>query len=259
MALKLLHDPQDGPLRVAALMSGSGTNIRRLLELEREIELRDGKSPFETVVIFSNDARSKAVEIGTDFTVPVVVNDMRAWYKRRNAPPREMIIRAEYDKSNADIIKSFGVKAAAFGGYMAVATKPLLDAFIGVNVHPADLAVKQGNSRKFTGDHAVLDAILAGEKYLRSSTHIVESQVDMGRLFFISSPVEVNIPAGANFDDRETMMKIAQEHQERLKEKGDWVIFPLTIEEIARGKFAVDEKGLLHYEGLPIPDGVRLV
>jgi len=112
--------------------------------------------------------------------------------------------------------------------------------------------------RKYTGDHAVLDAILAGEVTVASSTHIIEAEVDMGRMLMISAPIEVNLPPGADLSDREVAMRISDEHQERLKEKGDWVIFPKTVEDIARGKFAEDENGLLHYEGKPIPEGIRL-
>ena len=47
-------------------------------------------------------------------------------------------------------------------------------------------------------------------------------------------------------------------NQERLKENGDWIIFPKTIEYIARGRFGQDESGLLYYNGEPIPKGLRL-
>ena len=258
MALKPLHNPETGILRVVGLMSGSGTNLRRILERQRAIEKAEGKSPFEMVIIFSNDARSKAPEIGRDFAVPVLTHDMRAWYDRRNADRRDLKLRAKFDRETIRMLNPFKPKLAAFGGYMAVATAPLLKTFIGINVHPADLSIKVGNHRKYTGDHAVLDAILTGDKTIASSTHIVEAQVDMGRLLMISVPLPVNLPPGADMSDKEKAKQIADEHQERLKEKGDWVIFPKTIEDIARGKYAQDENGALYYDGKPIPEGIRL-
>ena len=258
MSLELLHDPADGVLKVLALMSGSGTNIRRLLELERSIAREEGASPFEVAVIFSNDVESKAPEIGRDFAVPVLINDMKAWYDRKGASTKDMELRAEFDTMTIKMVEPFGVKLAAYGGYMAIATEPLLDAFLGVNVHPADLSIKEGDSRKYTGDRAVRDAIVAGEETICSSTHIIEAKVDMGRLFFISAPVEVCLPPEADINDNELLSRISDEHQDTLKEKGDWVIFPKTVEDIARGKFAVDDNGLLYFEGRQIPDGVRL-
>ena len=49
-----IFDPEDQgrPLRVAAFMSGSGTNIMRLLEYEKRLKAREGKAPFETIFIF---------------------------------------------------------------------------------------------------------------------------------------------------------------------------------------------------------------
>jgi len=258
MERRLLHDPKTGPLRVVGMMSGSGTNLRRLLERQKSIEESEGASPFEVAVIFSNDVRSKAPEIGRDFAVPVIVHDMRAWYDRRGAQWRDLKLRVDYDRETIRMLEPFGVKLAALGGYMAVATAPFLQAYIGVNVHPADLSKKQGEGRKYTGDHTVLDAIVAGEKTVASSTHIVAAEVDMGRLLMISAPLEVNVPPDADLTDSEQANRIADEHQERLKEAGDWVIFPKSIEDIARGKYAEDSNGLLHYDGKPIPDGVRL-
>jgi len=45
----LIFTPGDGPARVAGFMSGTGSNIRALLELERELA-SDGQGPFRVVV-----------------------------------------------------------------------------------------------------------------------------------------------------------------------------------------------------------------
>ena len=226
--------------------------------MQKAIEKNEGVSPFKVVVIFSNDMRSKAPQIGRKFNIPVILHDMRAWYKQRGANMRDIVLRIEYDRETVRMLEPFEVKLAALGGYMAIATAPILQSYIGVNVHPADLSIKDGEWRKYTGANVVLDAILAGERTISSSTHIVEAEVDMGRLLMISAPIKVNVPAKTNLDDREQAERIAGEHQDRLKEAGDWVIFPRSIEDIAKGKYAEDENGLLHYEGKPIPDGVRL-
>jgi len=239
-------------------MSGSGTNLRRLLERQGDLERDEGASPFEVVVIFSNDSRSKAPAVGADFAVPVVINDMRAWYAKREADRRDLKLREEFDAETVKMLEPFGAKVAAFGGYMAVATAPLLEAFIGVNVHPADLSVKEGGERKYTGDRAVSAAIKSGESSVSATTHIVERGVDMGRILMISPPMEVRIPPEADLDDPATVARVADEHQQRLKRHGDWVIFPRTIEDIARGRYAVDENGALYYDGEPAPEGVRL-
>jgi phosphoribosylglycinamide formyltransferase-1 len=50
---------------------------------------------------------------------------------------------------------------------------------------------------------------------------------------------------------------VVDDHQERLKAVGDWHIFPRTIEMIARGRFALDEKNRVYVDGHPAPAGYR--
>ena len=54
------------------------------------------------------------------------------------------------------------------------------------------------------------------------------------------------------------MKRIVDEHQERLKERGDWVIYPLTIQMIAEGKFSLDYDGNVFYEEVRLDRGLRL-
>ena len=49
-----LHDPSKGILRVAGLMSGSGTNIRKIIEHQKKMGGNEKGSPFEIVVLFSD-------------------------------------------------------------------------------------------------------------------------------------------------------------------------------------------------------------
>lgn len=259
MTLKLLHNPDEGPLQIAGLMSGSGTNLRRIIEWQIEIEKREGKALYQMAVIFSNDVRSKAPEIGRDFDIPVVIRDMRAWYAKRGAPRTDLMLRRDFDAETVRAFSPYGVNVAVYGGYMAVASEVLIKSFLGINVHPADLSIlDEKGRRRFTGDHAVLDAILAGEPTVASSTHIIEPEVDGGRLLMISEPVTIYIPPGADLTDSKVQHDVAGANQDRLKEKGDWAIFPRTIEYIARGRYAADEKNNLYFDGKPIPHGLRL-
>lgn len=47
-------------------------------------------------------------------------------------------------------------------------------------------------------------------------------------------------------------------HQNRLKEIGDWVIFPRTLEFLADGRYSQDDQRKLYFDGKEIPQGVRL-
>lgn len=258
MALKYLYHPESGRMRVAGLMSGSGSNLRKIIEHEKKIELEEGRYPYKLAVIFSENHASNAKKIGRDYGIPVLVRDINEFYRQIGRPRKDLDVRAEFDEGTVYALNPFNIDAAAYAGYMSIATEPLINAFLGVNVHPADLSIMDGEKRKYTGDHAVRDAILAGEKQLRATTHIIERNVDYGRILMVSSHLTVTLPEDFDAENKDQVKTIADQHQNCLKEVGDWVIFPKTLEYIADGRYSQDEQGNLYFDGKPIPQGVRL-
>jgi len=146
---------------------------------------------------------------------------------------------------------------------MSITTKPLLDCYSGriINVHPADLSIMEGEDRIYIGIHVVKDAILAGEKEIRATTHIVREKVDHGEILVISKPVPVNLPEGIDLETLRTkkkmLNKITDEHQDRLKKQGDWVIYPITLQMIAEGRFSIEAESV-YVDGVKAPSGFKL-
>jgi len=258
MAITKLYDPSNGQMRVVGLMSGSGSNLVKIIEHERGIFQRKRESPYKVVAIFSDNPKSNAVKIGRDFDIPTVICDIKEFYKTRGKPRRDMNVRREFDKQTVMALSLFKASVAAYAGYMALASPVLVNHFIGVNVHPADLSIKnEKGKRKYTGDNAVREALFARERELRASTHIIDKEVDHGPILMISSPISTNLPQ--NFQDlsEENLRNVIDSHQNALKEVGDWDIFPKTLQYMADGKYARDEKGSSYFNGNPIPNGVR--
>jgi folate-dependent phosphoribosylglycinamide formyltransferase PurN len=259
-----LFDPvkAERPMRVAAFMSGSGTNIVRLLELEAALRGKEGSSPFEVVFVFSDrsDGASRGEAVALEHGLPYASYDIRAFHRirglRRTAATEEgLAARRAYDRVPALLTDAFDIDVIALGGYMSYTTLRGC-----VNVHPADLSLKNPDgTRKYVGGHAVLDAIAAGESELRASTLWTDQGVDTGPLLMVSDPVPVRLPDALEVlkGDPEGLARVADEHQERLKEAGDWKIFPLTVEMIARGRFALDEENRVYVDGVPAPEGCR--
>ncbi len=281
--LEPLYDPSTGQMRVAGLISGTGSNLVKIIEHEHALSQEPGKSPFHVAVVFTDTTESNAGQIGQDYDIPVLAIGIRRFYERRgkkrknlrrlkdklDLDPEDKKLKAKYEEQlgireefDRDLIHQLGlfdVHVAAFAGYMSIATEPLISALLGVNVHPADLSSrdKQGR-RRYVGDHAVRDAILAGEKRICSSTHLIEEKVDYGRLLMRSGPMEVVLPEGFDPTNEAMLQSAEKENQGNLKKVGDWLIFPATLENIARGRFAQDETGLFYFDKKPIPDGYRL-
>lgn len=236
MKIKPLHDPAKGKLRVVGFMSGAGSNLRKIL---------DNQDGYEVVAIFTDCCTSRACEIGKDFDIPVICRDVQGFYKRSNRPRGDLKIRAVFDLQTVGLLQPFRAQLIAYAGYMSIVTKPLLDNYLGINVHPADLSIEENGRRKYVGGWALRAALEAGEQNVRSTTHIVEPTVDGGRILMLSEPVS-------------TVGIKAHIVQELLKERGDHVIFPLTLQYIAGGRYGQDAKGRLYFDQEPIPRGVWL-
>src|SRR3989344_7870466 len=114
MALKELYHPESGRMRIAGFISGSGSNLRKIIEHERAIESRDGRAPYQVVVIFSDNPSSNAEKIGNDYKIPVVVRDLGAFYKERGKPRRDLTVRAEFDEGTVKELNPFNVDVAAY-------------------------------------------------------------------------------------------------------------------------------------------------
>ncbi|MGD2141849.1 MAG: formyltransferase family protein [Candidatus Bathyarchaeota archaeon] len=257
-------------MRVACFVSGSGTNARKIIE--RSLE---SNSRYEVVLIFTDvrddrynrdgKKRCKARDICDEYGLAYECEDIRDFYrsKGRNSR-RDLALRPEFDARVVDKIAAYDIDLIALAGYMSITTQPLLETYNGrmVNVHPADLSIMKGLERKYVGIHVVRDAILAGEREIRSSTHVVREKVDQGELLIISEPIPVDLPPSINLDDlkedKDLLEEMVDGHQNRLKERGDWIIYPLTIRMIAEGRFALDGKGNVYFDHERLLNGLRL-
>jgi len=216
MGYRLIYDPEVGELsmRLVCFMSGTGTNVTKIIEHQFNYKTKGKSCPYETVLIFTdvNDDRIDeegrkmcyAKDISERFHIPYICNDIRDFYQSRGHKTiRDLSLRRDFDGVTLEKIKEHDVDAIALGGYMSIISRPLLDEFPGriFNVHPADLSVMEGEKRKYVGLHAVRDAILAGERYLYSTTHVVRERVDEGEILMRSRPVEVWLPDGVTVND----------------------------------------------------------
>ncbi|MHA1252031.1 MAG: phosphoribosylglycinamide formyltransferase [Candidatus Helarchaeota archaeon] len=246
---------QKRKMRVAGFMSGSGTNIRKILENQYKL---GAESPYELVFLFSNitdPKRCRIREIAEEYNLEFEINNLRDFYDKKGVKDRRNLeIRREYDQTTVDLLKERDIDGVVLGGYMAIITDVIFNNFTTINVHPADLSIIDPitKKRKYTGDHAV------------RAVHIVTEEIDGGPIILISKPVKVKLPKGIKLEDlkdpknSELLEKISDEHQDKLKQIGDWKIFPKALEYIARGFLEHDENLNLYFKGKPIPMGIRL-
>jgi len=264
MPINAIFDPIKAArsMHVAAFMSGTGSNILKLIQLEKDLKANEGKSPFRVAFIYSDrsDGQSAGEKIAFEHGLPYFSYDIRAFHllgglKRGVTTPEGLAARVEYDLVAKKLVEAFEIDVIALGGYMSYTTLKRC-----VNVHPADLSLSLPDGRrKYVGDHAVYDAIVAGESALRASTLWTDEGVDTGPLLMVSKPLPVLLPEPLEKlkKNHRRLLTVVKEHQDRLKELGDWKILPRTIEMIARGRFGLDEKMRVYVDGHPVPEGYR--
>jgi folate-dependent phosphoribosylglycinamide formyltransferase PurN len=214
------------------------------------------------VLLYSDraDGSCAGESIALEHALPYASFDIRAFHRSRGLKrdirvPEGIKARKDYDRIPSRLLKAFDVDVIALGGYMSYTTIKGC-----VNVHPADLSITDAaGKRKFTGDHAVRDAVMAGETELRSSTLWTDKGVDTGPLLMVSKPIPVTLPEPLPdlVKNKKAFEKAVDELQEELKRAGDWRIFPRTVEMIARGRFALDERGAVYVDRRPVPSGFR--
>lgn len=253
-------------MNVALFISGSGTNGLRIIERAKESD-----SNFKITLIFSdikNERKRRdrtkmcyAKDIAEENNLAYEFVDIRDFYSDRGVKRTDLSIRPDYDQLVLEKLKDYELDLIANAGYMSIMTPVILDKYNGkiVNVHPADLSIMDRNKRKYVGIHVVEEAIMAGESEIRSSTHIVREEVDHGEILLISKPVEIDptLSVKTLMENKTYRKKTISEYQSQLKKQGDWIIFPLTIQMISKGRIAVGPKGA-YLDGNPIQNGHRI-
>lgn len=226
--LRQIYEPRkDRKMRIVVLFSGGASAVPFMV----------GGEGYEVVGAISTDKNALGIEKLKKLGIPVVVADIREFYGDK--PITDMKIREAYDEKLLSIIdeKKWEPDIIACSGYMYILTKKFLDKFRVLNVHPADLTIVEGGKRKYTGANAVRDQLDAGERFTRSTIHIMDEKPDHGPILCISEglPVKNRGP---------------KEQQELMKEKCDGPAYRKALDMLSQGMFAIDsEKNIYVKDG----------
>lgn len=245
-----LFNFKSGKLRVAGLISGSGKSLLSVIDRQKEIEAVSTCN-FEVVGLFSDNPGSRAQQIAEDHNLPILINDIHAFYQKHHKKITDKDTRQAYDQTTVDFLSPLRPDIVLYAGYVWATTAPILEKFNCVNCHPADLSVEKDGHRLYAGANGVRDALLSGESKLYSTFHQVTAKVDHGPILLISEPVLVE-------EDPELDIKLRTIKYLRLLNEKSRKLCALGIETIANQSFTTDAGGQIYYEGTPIPSGLRL-
>lgn len=227
-AWKPLYRPQAGRrMRVAVLFSGGASALKYLLENDPNV----GRI-YEFVGALTDRPDASGISIAQQAHIPVEILSFREFLRERGASFRDPKAREAYFTEVVKRLEKWAPDVLMLSGFMLIVTEPLLGAYRGriLNVHPADLTITDAQGRrKYVGLDAVRRALEAGEKFTRSTVHLVTEEVDGGPILTLSEPLEV-VPGIS-----------PEEHQERMKWACDGPAYQKALELLAEGRVWICE------------------
>jgi len=281
-----------GRIPTAILMSGTGSNARKLLEYLPP----DQSAPnYEVRLIVSENPGSNYRKIADEHGVKALLNDIYEFcgvpHPEQGLTPedrkklRDPERRERFDRSTGRILDSHGVQLVALAGYDWLIAPFFCRKYVVLNVHPGDLRVRDSSGRRRyigLGWIPTAKAILAGERAVHCTTHLVTAELDGGPIARVSRGVPIELPAGVTpknilppgvelgdvirrqgrGDAPALASNLLVAHskgvQERLKELGDWIEFPRTLNQVAglmrSNRLERSASGKLLLDGEPVED-----
>ncbi|WP_298909187.1 phosphoribosylglycinamide formyltransferase [uncultured Psychrobacter sp.] len=201
--LKIFAKKSAKPLRVAVLVSGSGSNLQVLINA-----MQAGALPIEIVGVISNREDAYAITRVNDAAIPVAVLSHVASGKRMGIKTFETHASAQLSDWQPDLIVLAGFMRVLSSAFIDNAPAPM------INLHPALLPAYKGLDTHQR-------AIQAGERHHGCSIHVVTAELDAGAVL-TQALLEVN--------QKDT----ADSLQARVQ-KGEHQLLPWTILLIAKG------------------------
>lgn len=145
--------------RVAALISGRGSNLQALLEAEQDA--------YEIALVVSNVPGAAGLERAREAGVEAIALDHKPYGKNREAFERDLDA----------LLIARNIELVALAGFMRVLTPFFVNAWKDrlLNIHPSLLP-------KFPGTHTHARALEAGESEHGCTVHLVVEEVDSGEI-----------------------------------------------------------------------------
>ncbi|HEX6839012.1 MAG TPA: phosphoribosylglycinamide formyltransferase [Polyangia bacterium] len=193
-------------MKVAVLVSGSGTNLQAILD-----GLKAGTlGPARVVVVVSNVAGVRALERAQAAGVATEV-----------LPHKGFPSRQAFDEALVATLRKHDVELVALAGFMRLLSPTFLTAFPQrvLNIHPALLPA-------FPGVHAQKQALDYGARITGCTVHFVDEGCDTGPIV-----AQAAVPVLDGDDEAALTARIlAEEHR----------LYPAAIRAVAEGRVHVD-------------------
>lgn len=207
------------PLRIAVLVSGSGSNLQVLINA-----MQAGALPIEIVGVISNREDAYAITRAQDAAIPVAVLSHVASGKRMGIKTFETHASAQLVEWQADLIVLAGFMRVLSADFIDNAPAPM------INLHPSLLPAYKGLDTHQR-------AIQAGERHHGCSIHVVTAELDAGAVL-TQALLEIH--------QKDTVNSL-QTRVQKLEHQ----LLPWTIMLIAKGVINLNSQGTEAFSMLP--------
>ncbi|KAE8621525.1 hypothetical protein XENTR_v10004865 [Xenopus tropicalis] len=199
-------------VRVAVLISGTGTNMEALIA-----STKSPNSAAYIALVISNKAGAGGLKKAESAGIPTVVLDHKQYCNR-----------IEFDNAVDKVLQEYSIQFVCLAGFMRILSGPFVRKWEGkiLNVHPSLLP-------SFKGANAHKLVLEAGVRLTGCTVHFVAEEVDAGAIVFQEAvPVELG-------DTEESL-------SERVK-KAEHRAFPAALQLVASGAVKLGPDGKLSW------------
>lgn len=198
-------------MKIAVLVSGSGTNLQTLIEQLHQ----DETSGIKIAVVISD--RRKAYALTRAKLVGIPTHVVRT---------QDFANRLDFDAEISRIIEHSAVELIVLAGFMKLFQPPFVQKYRNriLNVHPTLLPA-------FPGAHPVADTLAYGVKIAGVTVHFVDEDVDSGPIIAQSA-----VPV-LDTDDEESLHNRIQVEEHKL--------YPEVIKWFAQGRLKIEGRKVI--------------
>ena len=198
-------------MKIAVLVSGSGTNLQTLIEQLHQ----DETSGIKIAVVISDRRKAYALTRAKLAGIPTHV-----------VRTQDFANRLDFDAEISKIIEHYAVELIVLAGFMKLFQPPFVQKYRNriLNVHPTLLPA-------FPGAHPVADTLAYGVKIAGVTVHFVDEDVDSGPIIAQSA-----VPV-LDTDDEESLHNRIQVEEHKL--------YPEAIKWFAQGRLKIEGRKVI--------------
>ena len=198
-------------MKIAVLVSGSGTNLQTLIDQLHQ----DETSGIEIAAVISDRRKAYALTRAKRAGIPTHV-----------VKTQDFKNRVDFDAEISNLIEHYAAELVVLAGFMKLFQPPFVRKYQNriINVHPALLPA-------FPGAHPVADTLAYGVKIAGVTVHFVDEGVDSGPI------IAQSVVPVLDTDDEESLHNRIQVEEHKL--------YPEVIKWYAQGRLKVEGRKVI--------------